>query len=134
MAAETFIMAHILKLRTIPGQFAICKLQPGESIPFWAISGKIWSVTQTETELSIICLQENLPRDVKAEENWRILEVIGPFPFEMVGVLSSLATPLAEKGVSILTLSTFETDLILVKEESFEIACQTLTKAGHIIT
>jgi uncharacterized protein len=127
-------MAHTLKLRTIPGQFGICKLQPEESIPFWATSGKIWSVTRNATELSIVCLQENIPQDVKAEGDWRILEVIGPFPFEMVGVLSSLATPLAEKGVSILTLSTFETDFILVKEKSLEIACQTLTKAGHIIT
>jgi hypothetical protein len=134
VAAETFTMAHALKLRMISGQFAICKLQPGESIPSWAISGKIWSVTQTVTELSIVCRQENIPQDVKAEGNWRILEVVGPLPFEMVGVLSALANPLAEKGVSIFTLSTFETDLILVQERSFEIACQTLIKAGHIIT
>jgi hypothetical protein len=127
-------MAHALKLRTIPDRFAICKLQSGESVPSWAISGKIWSVTRTATELSIVCIQENIPQDVKAEGNWRMLEVIGPLPFEMVGVLSSLATPLAENGVSIFTLSTFETDLILVKEKSFKLACQTLTKAGHIIT
>lgn len=128
------MMVHTLKLRTIPGQFAICKLQPGDSIPSWVTSGKIWSVTRTATELSVVCQQEYLPRDVEFEGNWRILEVVGPLPFEMVGVLSSLATPLAEKGVSIFTLSTYETDLILVREKSFEITCQTLTHAGHIIT
>ena len=127
-------MTHTLQLRTIPGQFAICKLHPGDSIPLWAISGKIWSVTRTATELSIVCPQGSVPQNVEVEQNWRVLQVVGPLPFEMVGVLSSLVTPLAETGVSIFTLSTFETDLILVREKSFEVACQALTQAGHIIT
>jgi hypothetical protein len=51
----------------------------------------------------------------------------------MVGVLSSLLIPLAEAGVSIFALSTFETDLILVREKSFKAACRALTHAGYII-
>ncbi len=127
-------MAHTLKLRTIPGQFGICKLKPEESIPSWTTSGNIWSITRRETELSVVCLQENIPKEINAERNWRMLQIVGPLAFEMVGVLSSLTIPLAERGLSIITLSTYETDLILVKEKSFEVACHTLTKAGHIIT
>ena len=134
MATETFIMSHTLRLRAIHGQFAICKLQPEDSIPLWATSGPVWSVTRTATELSVVCSQEKLPQNIEAERNWRILETVGPLPFEMVGVLSSLAVPLTEAGVSVFALSTFETDLILVREKSFEIACQVLNKAGHIIT
>ncbi|MFZ1976531.1 MAG: ACT domain-containing protein [Bacteroidota bacterium] len=126
-------MTHILELRTIPGQFGICKLQPGESIPLWAMSGNFWSVTRTENEVSVVCPQEQIPRDVEVERNWRVLQVVGPLTFEMTGVLLSLAAPLADAGVSIYSVSTFETDFILIQEKSFEIACRTLTKAGHNI-
>ena len=80
-----------------------------------------------------MCPQVNLPHDVAAERNWRVLQVVGPLPFEMVGVLRSLVTPLANAGVSIFALSTFDTDNILVRDEVFETACQALTKAGHMI-
>jgi hypothetical protein len=126
-------MAHKLTLRRIPEKFAICKLMPGDSIPRWAISGQIWSLTRTPTELSLVCGQSNLPPGFVAERDWRALRVIGPLPFEMVGVLSSLAVPLADAGLSIFAISTFETDLILVREQSFEAACQILVKAGHIV-
>jgi hypothetical protein len=68
-----------------------------------------------------------------AERDWRGLQVVGPLPFEMVGVLSSLAEPLADAGVGILAVSTFETDLILVREESFQAACRALVGAGHTL-
>lgn len=127
-------MAHILSLQKIPGQFAICKLNPDEPMPFWAISGQMWSVTRTTSELSVVCSQTALPPDIKAERNWRVLKVVGPLPFEMIGVLASLVTPLADAGVSSLALSTFDTDLILVKESSFDAACRALSQAGHIFT
>ena len=126
-------MAQIFQLRKLPGEFAICKLNSGDSIPPWAISGQLWSVTHYGSELSIVCPQVNLPHDVAAERNWRVLQVVGPLPFEMVGVLRSLVTPLANAGVSIFALSTFDTDNILVRDEVFETACQALTKAGHMI-
>jgi hypothetical protein len=124
-------MAHRLKLRRIPEKFAICKLLPGDPIPPWAISGQIWSVTRTPTELSMVCSQSDLPPGFVAERDWRALQVVGPLPFETVGVLSSLAMPLADAGLSIFAISTFETDLILVREQSFEAACQVLVIAGH---
>jgi hypothetical protein len=126
-------MAHKLTLRRIPEKFAICKLPPENSIPPWAISGKFWSVARTPTELSVVCGQSNLPPGFEAERDWRALQVVGPLPFEELGVLSSLAVPLADAGLSIFAISTFETDLILVREQSFEAACQILVKEGHII-
>jgi len=51
----------------------------------------------------------------------------------MVGVLSSLTVPLTDAGVSIFVLSTYETDFVLVRDESFEVACRVLMQAGHEI-
>jgi hypothetical protein len=126
-------MAHKLKLRKISQQFAVCRLAPDAPLPSWATSGEIWSVTRIPTELSVVCTQNSLPQNLAAERNWIALQVVGPIPFGMVGVLSSLTVPLADAGVSIFALSTFETDFVLVRDESFEIACQVLKQAGHEI-
>ena len=127
------VKPHTLRLRRIQGTFAICKLPPRNPIPPWAMSGDMWSVTRTESELSVLCDQASLPREVQAERNWRALQVAGPLPFDMVGVLSSLLTPIADAGVSIFAFSTFDTDFVLVREEAFENACQALRRAGHTI-
>lgn len=74
-----------------------------------------------------------MPGDIVAERGWKALQVEGPLPFDMVGVLSSLTVPLGECGISVFVLSTFDTDLILVRADSFESACQSLIKAGHTI-
>jgi hypothetical protein len=60
-----------------------------------------------------------------------LLSLVGPFPFSMVGVLASVLAPLAEAGVSIFALSTFDTDHVLVKREKLETAVAALTAAGH---
>ncbi len=54
--------------------------------------------------------------------------------FSIIGVLASLAVPLAEVGISIFAVSTFDTDFLLVKEADFEKAVTALAQAGHSIT
>ena len=50
-----------------------------------------------------------------------------------VGVLVSLATPLAEAGISVFAVSTFDTDYLLVKDGDLEKAIAALHEAGHFI-
>ena len=66
----------------------------------------------------------------KVESGWRMLEVEGPLPFEMTGVLSSIAAPLAAAGVSIFVVSTFDTDYVLVKEAALAAGLDALQAAG----
>ena len=54
-------------------------------------------------------------------------------PFTVAGVLASLVTPLAEAGISIFAVSTFDTDYLLVKEQDFEKAVAALRKHGHTV-
>jgi len=126
-------MAYKLRLRKILQQLAVCRLAPDAPLPSWATSGDIWSVTRTPTELSVVCSQNSLPQNLPAERNWVALQVVSPISFGMVGILSSLTVPLADAGVSIFVLSTYETDFVLVRDESFEIASRVLTQAGHKI-
>ena len=51
----------------------------------------------------------------------------------IVGVLASLTQPLAQAGINLFALSTFDTDYLLVKEDKLKAAKQALTQAGHTI-
>jgi uncharacterized protein len=122
---------HKLTLAAFPPMFAICRLHPDGFIPHWALIGDFVSLTRTNTELSIICPQENVPEDALAERGWRCIKVDGPFDFSVPGVHASLALPLAEANISVIAIATYDTDHLLVKDEDLEYTIQTLTQAGH---
>ena len=122
-----------LSLSLLPNTFAVCQFHPDNHIPYWALMGNFVSLTRTNEELSIICQQSNVPGDVDAERGWRCIQVQGAFDFSVVGVHASLAIPLAEANISVLSVATYATDYLLVKEEYVEQALQVLEQAGHAI-
>ena len=76
-------------------------------------------ITKTTDELSIVCYEDIVPKNIKAEKDWVSFKVEGPLDFSLTGVLSSLAGPLADENISIFSISTFDTDYLLVKSENF---------------
>jgi hypothetical protein len=131
---EQPVLLKKLALSALPKRYAVCRLDPNGHIPYWALLGEDFvSLTRTAEELSIICLEENVPAETKAERGWRCLKVDGAFAFTVAGVHASLAVPLAEADISVLAVATYDTDHILVKEEDLERALQVLARAGHEI-
>lgn len=125
-------MVRRLKLKLLPGRFAVCRLEAGASLPPWAHGEGFSSVTQTAAELSIVCREERVPAaGVRCETGWRVFEVEGPLPFEATGVLASIAAPLAAAEIPIFAISTFDTDYLLVKEADRSRAAGALTACGH---
>lgn len=122
-----------LRLAILPETLAICRLEPHATIPTWTTASTFFSVTQTEDELSIVCPERNVPAGIRCERGWRALKVAGPLDFSLVGILAAIAAPLAEAGISIFALSTYDTDYVLVKEEGLERAVDVLSNSGHHI-
>ena len=120
-----------LKLKKLDGRVAVCRLDPSSGIPDWATRAAFFSTTRTPDELCVVCPEENVPVAVRSEGGWRILALEGPFEFSEVGILASVAEPLAEAGVSIFALSTYDTDYVLVKEEGMNLATSALVERGH---
>ena len=106
--------------------FAVCRLSADEAVPDCAHRGSFSSVTRTPRELSVVCEQDNVPAGMLSETGWRCLMVEGPLAFTEVGILTSLTEPLAESGVSVFAISTYDTDFLLVKEASLEKALSSL--------
>lgn len=113
---------------------AVVRLGPGSDIPGWATASTLFSVTTTRTETSIVCHASSVPTKARREGPFVAYEVAGPLDFALTGVLVGLLTPLAEAEVSVFTLSTFDTDWLLVKADAVERAEQAWTAAGHSIT
>lgn len=121
----------MLTLAILPGTFAICRLGPAEDVPDWALIGEFVSITHTADELSIVCAEENVPPEVRAERGWRALRVEGPLDLALTGVLASLAQPLTESQINLFAISTFDTDYLLVKGYNLIRACEALRQAGQ---
>jgi hypothetical protein len=122
-----------LTLIVVDDIFAICRLASDAPIPTWATASDLFSVTRTADELSVVCPQEAVPEGVRCERGWQCLRVVGTMPFSVVGVLASLTAPLAEAGISLFAISTFDTDYLLVKAADLESAVDVLRRRGHTI-
>jgi hypothetical protein len=113
----------------IYGNFAVCRLAPDALIPEWVGTEPLLSLTRTADELSIVCPSDRIPPELKAEKGWICLQLAGPIPFSMTGILASFLDAL--KGVPIFAISTFDTDYILLKKEFAETSLDLLRDAGH---
>jgi hypothetical protein len=114
-------------------RLAVCRLAPDTPYPEWARPGELLALVRTLYELSIVCQERFVPPEVKAERGWRALQVQGPLDFSLVGILASIAESLANAGVSIFAISTFDTDYILVKDNMLERGLKALSQAGFLV-
>jgi hypothetical protein len=128
------MLTRALDLILLPGTFAVCKLPADAPIPSWATSGTLFSITRTADELSVVCEESLAPQGVTCERQWKCFRVAGSMPFSLVGVLASLVQPLAEAGISVFAVSTFDTDYVLVKAADLERTQRALEQAGHSFT
>src|SRR5436853_7232876 len=95
-----------LNLLLLPHTYAVCQFHPDNHIPYWALVGDFVSLTRTNEELSIICQQINVPGDIDAERGWCWIQVQGAFDFSVVAGHASLAVPVAEANISVLSVAT----------------------------
>jgi hypothetical protein len=123
---------HHLPLILLSNTFAVCRLPADAPLPEWVV-GAFVSVTRTVSELSVVCREDAVPAGVQREGGWWCLRVAGTLDFGLVGVLASLLVPLADAGVSVLCVSTFDTDYLLVKEADLARGIAALQAAGHSI-
>jgi uncharacterized protein len=109
----------------------VCRLDPGAPVPAWAsVPSALTAIVRTADELSIVVPEALIPLDAVAERGFRVLEVEGPIPFDVTGVMAAIAGPLAEAGVSLFPLATYDTDHVLVKDADLGQALAALEAAG----
>ncbi len=127
-------MTHAIHLSILAKMAGICRLPSSAGIPAWAGEGEFISITRSSDELSIICPEDAIPTGTPCEKGWRVMKLEGPFKFSEIGILAAILEPLARARVSILAVSTFDTDYVLVKNDHLAHARVTLEGNGFIFS
>jgi len=122
-----------LQLTLLNEMFGICRYENSTAIPDWAVKATMCSITQTKKELTIVCPQNIIPVDTNYDGNWRCFRIDGSFDLDEIGVIASVSVPLAEAGISIYVVSTYDTDYFLIKDIAAEKAVTVLTDNNHKI-
>lgn len=121
-------------LMTHPETLAVARLEAGEE-PTWDwTAGPFASLSRSSHETSVVGLAAAIPSGVLTEGPFRAVEVAGPLAFDAVGVMAGILGPLVPAGISVLALSTYDTDWVLVPAAEIDTACEVWRKAGLIIT
>ncbi len=116
----------------LPDRYAIARLDAAAPVPSWS-RGDFVSVTRTPNELSIVCREDALPGNVRAERGWRCLALQGPFALDQVGIAAEFTRVLAASKVSVFVVSTYDTDYVLVPDKAIERAVSALRAAAHAV-
>lgn len=120
-----------MELYPLGCRLTVCKLERLQDVN---LNGEIFFLGKTDEEISLVCETEYAPENTLArEDGWRGFRIQGVLDFSLIGILSKLSAVLAENGIGIFAVSTYNTDYILVKEERFTEALDVLEKAGYTV-
>jgi uncharacterized protein len=113
--------------------FAVCRLERSAPVPGWVPREPFVSITRTADELSVVCDESAVPGGVGAARGWRCLKLEGPFDFSVTGLVASFASALADDGISLMLVCTYDTDYLLVRSPDLDRAIASLERSGYSI-
>lgn len=122
------------KINILPDLYSICRFPPNyRPEASWAYAGDFFSVSKTKDELSVICSEAFAPKNITSEGGWKLLKIEGPLDFSLIGIIAGISKLLVETNVSLFTISTFDTDYLLIKLERLEDARRALEGGGFVL-
>ena len=121
------------KIQILNHEFTVHRLNSDEKLPPESIKSKYSWIAKTEDEFSVVCESGIQLPSKKSESNWAAIKIVGPLDFSEVGIIAEISKILAEAGIGIFALSTFDTDYILIKKSKIEEAITALQKNGYSI-
>ncbi|MBR0130861.1 MAG: ACT domain-containing protein [Firmicutes bacterium] len=120
-----------MNIEKLGHELSVCKLRSLENI---RKDSGFYFLGVTDQEISLVCRTDEVPADAyEREDGWRAFRIVGILDFLLVGILSRISSLLAENSIGIFAVSTYNTDYILVKKESFEKALAVLADAGYSV-
>ena len=118
-----------MEIKALAELFSVCKVADAEQID---LNKNFCFAAKTDEELSLVCPTKDVPEVTsERDEGWRAFRIQGTLDFSLIGILAKISTILAEHRIGIFAISTFNTDYILVKQENFVKALQSLAEHGY---
>ncbi len=123
--------AASITIEPLDPDLSVCKVEDYSQID---ISRPFCFTGSTDEEFSLVCPTELVPSNtVERDDGWRAFRIVGVLDFSLVGILAGISQILAENGIGLFAVSTYNTDYILTKAENFDRALDVLRNAGYII-
>jgi len=122
-----------LHLRKVEGDFWVAKaisVEPELTETLQQMSPSFWNIAQTATEVSVVSVVAKHDSFTSVEGPWSVFGIVGQLDFSLTGILSKCSTLLAESGVSMFAVSTFDTDYFLVRKEAEDAAVKAWISGG----
>ena len=118
-----------MEIKQIHQDFSVCRVEDYSLTNFDA---EYCFIGKTDEEKSLVCITGDVPPNViRREDGWKGFRIQGVLDFSLIGILSEIAALLADNGISIFAISTYNTDYILVKEDNYQKALEVLMNAGY---
>lgn len=120
-----------MKIKCIEHEFSVCKVNDLSKLDW---SGEYCFAAKTDEELSWVCLTPYAPIScIAREDGWRAFRIEEILDFSLIGILSRISSLMAQNGIGIFAVSTYNTDYVLVKAENYTKALGVLKKNGYEI-
>ena len=116
-------------LESLQPRFSVCKVKDYSGVD---LTKSFCFTGTTDAENSLVCPESLVPENTtERDDGWKGFRIIGQLDFSLIGILARISKILAEGGIGIFAISTYNTDYILTKEENFEKAMKVLKNAGY---
>lgn len=121
----------MMEIKKIRQEFSVCQV---EDYSFVNLDSEYSFIGKTDEEKSLVCITSEVPPNViQRDDGWKTLRIQGVLDFSLIGILSKIATVLANNNIPIFALSTYNTDYLLIKKENHEKAVKVLENTGYKI-
>ena len=120
-----------MRIKKMNRDFSVCRVAEYTLVN---LNADYCFIEKTEEENSLVCMTEDVPANTtEREDGWKAFRIEGVLDFSLIGILAGIAGVLAEHGISIFAVSTYNTDYVLIKRESYGKALEILGGAGYEI-
>ena len=121
----------IVEIKKIHQDFSVCQVKDYSLVN---LTSKYCFIGKTEDENSLVCITSEVPSNViKHDDGWKAFRIQGVLAFSLIGILSKIASILADNNISIFAVSTYNTDYVLIKKENYQKGLELLQSSGYQI-
>lgn len=120
-----------MEIKKIHQDFSVCQV---EDYSLVNLDSEYSFIGKTDEEKSLVCITSEIPANViRCDDGWKAFRIQGILDFSLIGILAKIAVVLADNGISIFVVSTYNTDYVLIKKENYQKGLEVLQAAGYKI-
>ena len=120
-----------MEIKKFNQNFSVCQVKDYSLIN---LDSEYCFIGKTDEEKSLVCITSEVPENtIQRDDGWKAFRIQGVLDFSLIGILAKIATVLADNGISIFAVSTYNTDYVLIKKENYQKALDILQITGYKI-